>query len=131
MPNEAKTVESANSLRGDVAWLAILELLVLTALVVDPCSQFGVVRVVSRYNAMSMLLLVSSQFIQSLQPCSLMCVPTKANSIELSAASLGHMRLFALLHQCVVATLFLDPQAQLGECGIVWTVLYLPLHLHI
>ena len=91
VPNKPQTIERTNSLGCNVARLAILELFVLATLVVDPCSQFWIKRVVRRDDAVAMLCLVSPQLVQALEPSGFMRIPAKANGIELGTSSLGHV----------------------------------------
>jgi hypothetical protein len=66
-----------------------------------------------------MFLLVLFKLPPSLHPRGFMSIVAKAQIVELDASFGRHVRRLALLHEHVMAPLFLDPQSQLGEFLII------------
>ena len=92
-----------------MTWLSKLVFLVLATLVVDPCAKALVLLALRGDYRMPMQLFVFIEFMKAFQPKSLMCVPAKANIIELGGSFSRHVGGLSLLHQNMVAALFLDP----------------------
>lgn len=110
IPNKAQLGERLDALCSNVARLAALEFLVLTALMMDPRSQLGIAAIICRYRATAVLGAEPREFPQSFLPGGFVGIPTKFKLVELLGTVLGHVRCFPLLHERVVASLFFDPK---------------------
>jgi hypothetical protein len=119
IPYEPNAFESSDALCRDMTRLALLVLLVLSSLVMDPCSELGVGRVVCRNDAIPVGSLVVAKLTKTLTPYCFVGIPAETNVIESTSAFLSHVRWLVLLHESVVTSLFLDPEPKLG---VFWVI---------
>ena len=119
VPDKAEALEGSDTLVGDMARLLLHELFVLTALVVYPRTELGVLAVVSRDDTIPVPRLVFAQLAEPLAPDSLMGIPAKADTVEVLGPFFRHVRRFVLFHERVVTALLLHPQPKLGILGVV------------
>ena len=101
-----------------VAGLAVLELAVLAALVVDPGAEAGVGLVLGGDHAVAVDGLVGLEVVEAVPPRGLVGVPDEAYGLELGDPGLSHVGLASLDEEHVVPALLLDPKAELGAGGV-------------
>ena len=66
-----------------------------------------------------MLFLVVLELLQSFSPCGFVGIPAKTNIVQGLYPSTRHVSMLAMLLQCVMTSLFLHPERQLGIIGVL------------
>ena len=107
-----------DSLLRDMARLAFVKFLELTTLVAGPSSELGIRCPVRRDHAVSVAFLVVGELSQTFQPRGFVGVPAESNLIQRLGSFLCHVRRLVLLHESVMTSLLLHPQAELGKCRV-------------
>lgn len=114
LPRETKLFQLGNALLGNVTGLAFMESLELPALVVDPSAKLGVRSPLRGHHTVPVAFPVVGELAQAFQPRGFVRVPAESNVVQGLGAFLRHVRRLSLLHESVMASLLLDPQAELG-----------------
>ena len=97
IPNESQLVKSANALFGDVTRLPKLELPVLSALVVHPRRELGII-VIGRHDAAPVFFIEVRKLAQTLKPSRFMSIIAEFKAIEFFASLCCHVGRLSLFH---------------------------------